>query len=182
MHAQICLCLQKRCFLILKLQKQEINLKNLNKEELYNEFLDFLKQKYNIKGKELEKLPASKEITIPVSIFNETLGPLESIVKYLKENLNLSFEDMAKYLYRTKSLMLLTYKNSNKKFKNKLDIKSNYSIPISIFSNFKLSVLESIVKYLKETENLSYHNIAVLLKRDDRTIWTIYSRCLKKNA
>jgi len=110
------------------------------------------------------------------------LGPLESIVKYLKENLNLSFEDMAKYLYRTKSLMLLTYKNSNKKFKNKLDIKSNYSIPISIFSNFKLSVLESIVKYLKETENLSYHNIAVLLKRDDRTIWTIYSRCLKKNA
>ena len=91
MHAQICLCLQKRCFLILKLQKQEINLKNLNKEELYNEFLDFLKQKYNIKGKELEKLSASKEITIPVSIFNETLGPLESIVKYLKENLNLSF-------------------------------------------------------------------------------------------
>ncbi|MEK6879693.1 MAG: hypothetical protein AABY22_08810, partial [Nanoarchaeota archaeon] len=64
----------------------------------------------------------------------------------------------------------------------RLDTKSDFFIPASIFSNLKLSVLESIVKYLKETLNLTYHNIAVLLKRDERNIWTIYNRAIKKNA
>ncbi|MEK6936822.1 MAG: hypothetical protein AABW58_02005 [Nanoarchaeota archaeon] len=149
---------------------------------MFNEFLDFLNQKYNLKSKDIQKLPGEKEISIPVSIFNEVLSPLESIVKYMKDNLNLSFDVIAKHLFRTKSQIVFTYKNSNKRFKNKLDAKSEYSVPISVFSNLKLSVLESIVKYMKETEKLSYHNIAVLLKRDDRTVWTIYSRCLKKNA
>lgn len=118
---------------------------------------------------------------MPVSIFNEVLGPLESIVKYLKEDKNLSYEEISKLLYRTKSPIIATYKNSLKKFKDRLDIKSEFSVPISIFSNLKLSVLESIVKYMKEELNLTYHNIAVLLRRDDRTIWTIYNRSMKKN-
>ena len=142
----------------------------------------FVKQKYNLKDNELKKIPASKELKIPLSIFNETLGPLESIVKYLKEDKNLSYDEISKLLYRTKSPIIATYKNSLKKFKNSLDIKSDFFVPISIFSDIKLSILESIVKYLKENLKLTYHNIAVLLKRDDRTIWTIYSRSLKKNA
>jgi len=109
------------------------------------------------------------------------LGPLESIVKYLKEDLNLNYEEISKLLYRNKSPIILTYKNSVQKLKNKLDTKSDFFIPISLFSNLKLSILESIVKYLKEKLDLNYHNIAVLLKRDDRTIWTVYNRCLKKN-
>jgi len=119
---------------------------------------------------------------LPLSIFNETLGPLESIVKYLKEDLILNYEEISRLLYRTKSLVVLTYKNSNNKYNKKLDSKSDFNVPISIFSNLKLSILESIVKYLKEEMKFSYHNIAVLLKRDDRTIWTIYNRAIKKNA
>lgn len=155
---------------------------NFSKEDLFNEFLDFLKQKYNLKEKEVQNLQQKKEIKIQASIFNETLSPLESIVKYLKDELNLSFDAIAKYLYRRKSQISFTYKQANKKHKNKLDTKSDYHIPISVFSNIKLSILEAIVKHLKESENLSYHNIAVLLKRDDRTIWTVYNRCLKKHA
>ncbi|MFH1770128.1 MAG: hypothetical protein ABH828_01075 [archaeon] len=33
---------------------------------------------------------------------------------------------------------------------------------------------------MKEEKNLSYHEIAILLNRDDRTIWTAYSRVQKK--
>ena len=54
------------------------------------------------------------------------------------------------------------------------------NIPSSIFLDRSISVLEAIVKYLKEERNLTYHQIAVLLNRDDRTIWTCYNRALKK--
>ena len=60
--------------------------------------------------------------------------------------------------------------------------KSKISIPSSILANRSLSVLEAISKYLKEEKGLTYHEIAVLLNRDDRTIWTCYNRAKKKNA
>jgi hypothetical protein len=56
------------------------------------------------------------------------------------------------------------------------------NIPTSIFLDRTISVLEAITKYLKEEKNLTYHQIAVLLNRDDRTIWTCYNRAKKKNA
>lgn len=55
-------------------------------------------------------------------------------------------------------------------------------IPHFIFQDRTLSVLEVIAEYLKEKRNMSFHEIAVALKRDDRTIWTVYSRAKKKRA
>ena len=54
------------------------------------------------------------------------------------------------------------------------------SIPIAILQNRKLGVLQSIVIYLKDEKKLSFHDIAKLLKRDDRTIWTTYKQAKKK--
>mgnify|MGYP001616360892 CR=1 FL=1 len=53
-------------------------------------------------------------------------------------------------------------------------------IPSFVFKDRRLKVLEVLVEYLKEDCNLSYHEIASLLNRDDRTIWTVYQRALKK--
>jgi len=53
-------------------------------------------------------------------------------------------------------------------------------IPSNIFRDRNLSVLEVLVEYLKEQRNMTYHEIAVLLNRDDRTIWTVYNRAKKK--
>ncbi len=55
------------------------------------------------------------------------------------------------------------------------------SIPTSVLRDRSISVLEAIVRYLKEKKGMSYHEIAVLLNRDDRTIWTVYNRTLKKS-
>lgn len=55
-------------------------------------------------------------------------------------------------------------------------------IPNSVLQDRALSVLESIVEYLKEEKNMRFHEIALALKRDDRTIWTVYSRAKKKRA
>ena len=50
------------------------------------------------------------------------------------------------------------------------------SIPTSIFRDRALSVLEAISEYLKEKKGMRYSEIAKLLNRDDRTIWTAYKR------
>jgi len=54
------------------------------------------------------------------------------------------------------------------------------TIPVSVIADRSLATLESVVEYLKEVQNLSYHQIAELLQRDDRTVWTVYSRAKKK--
>lgn len=53
---------------------------------------------------------------------------------------------------------------------------SSLEIPVSVFSTH-LSPLRALVKYLKEEEGLNYSDIAGILKRDPRTIWTSYNEC-----
>ena len=55
-------------------------------------------------------------------------------------------------------------------------------IPLSIFLDRSVSVLEAIVEYLKDERGLNYHDMAVLLNRNDRTVWTCYDRAKKKRA
>jgi len=53
---------------------------------------------------------------------------------------------------------------------------TNITIPTNIFNNRKLAVLESLVKHLKEKEEMTYKEIARELNRNERTIWTAYNR------
>ena len=56
------------------------------------------------------------------------------------------------------------------------------NIPSFVFRDRSVAVLESLVEYLKDARHLSYHEIAVLLNRNDRTIWTVYNRVKKKRT
>jgi hypothetical protein len=56
------------------------------------------------------------------------------------------------------------------------------AIPSDIFRDRTLAPLESISEFLKDREGMSFHEIAVLLNRDDRTIWTCYTRAKKKHS
>lgn len=47
-------------------------------------------------------------------------------------------------------------------------------LPVEIFS-MKISALRAIVKYLVEIKSLTFSQIATLLGRDPRTIWTSYN-------
>ena len=58
--------------------------------------------------------------------------------------------------------------------------RNSINIPIYIFRDRSLSVLEVMVEYLKDRIKLNYHEIAVLLNRDDRTVWTCYNRAKNK--
>jgi hypothetical protein len=54
------------------------------------------------------------------------------------------------------------------------------SIPSFVFRDRSVAVLECLVEYLKDERKLSFHEIAVLLNRNDRTVWTVYTRAKKK--
>ncbi|MBW2964776.1 sigma-70 region 4 domain-containing protein [Candidatus Woesearchaeota archaeon] len=56
------------------------------------------------------------------------------------------------------------------------------AIPSSVFQDRNLAPLEAITLYLKDEKGMSYHEIAILLNRNDRTIWTCYHRAKKKTA
>src|SRR3990167_208768 len=65
--------------------------------------------------------------------------------------------------------------------KPKISGKSKTLIPTEIFQNGNLSILESVVKCLKESSDLSLSEIALILKRDPRNIWKVYNNSIKKN-
>ncbi len=127
---------------------------------------------------ELPELAIPLREEIPISVFNnKELSSLETICKYLKENLTLSYHEIAVLLNRNDRTIWTTYNNARRKLEARfVVIKSEIIIPISIFKGRKLSVLESIAVYLKDNCSLSFHQIAVLLNRNDRTIWTVYNR------
>ena len=156
-------------------EKEDFSIEGLDKNSLQNLFLEFLE---HIKNKNL----VSQEILIPITIFDSNkISSFQLVVKYLKENYNLTYHQLALLVNRDDRTIWSTYNNAIKKKKGKFVLKeTRFYFPISIIYNRKLSVLESIVKYLKENYNLTYHQLALLVNRDDRTIWSTYNNALKK--
>jgi len=130
---------------------------------------------FTLKARSVLKKPT--EILIPISIFTSSLGSLEAIVKFLKENYHLKYKQIAQLINRNHITIGCTYRNARKKMPEPFKIEpSEYTIPVSILKDRKIPVLKNISLYLKNTYDLSYHKIAVLLKRNDRTIWTTCNR------
>jgi len=120
--------------------------------------------------------------TVPVTIFaNETLTPLEALVKYLHENHSTRLVRIAELTGRDQRAIGTTYHRAANKMQNKiLTPPTRYHIPLRILQDERLSAFESIATYLHERYALTYHEIALLLKRDDRTIWTVCNRAANK--
>jgi len=147
-----------------------VYLSKLKQEQIISLFDDFLDKK--------DKL----DVKIPISILgNRKLSCLESVIKFLREEVDLSNSQVSKILARSPQTCWTTYRNAVKKLpaRSKFDFSEN-DIPVSVIRNNKLSVLESIVVFLAG-KYLSFHEIALLLNRDDRTIWTVHKRAMTKN-
>ena len=92
----------------------------------------------------------------------------------------MTYHEIAELLNRNDRTIWTAYNKA--KIKRKVPLKTGESlvhIPISIFKNRKLTIFEAVVSYLKK-KGLKFIEIANLLKRDQRNIWTIYSRSIKK--
>ena len=183
---------------MVRLQKEEkelvrdtysVNSRSFLSEDLVSDFKDVIK-KYNMSSNQIRSLfkddylhllDKSKDF-IPLCVFyNDELSSLETIVKYLKEEMDMKFCDIARLLNRNEKTIWTTYHNAKNKNSERFILSdSKYFLPTSIFKNRAFGVLGCVVKYLKDEQHLTYHEIGVLLKRDDRTIWTTYKRVLSK--
>ncbi|MBT4823626.1 hypothetical protein HN695_04510 [Candidatus Woesearchaeota archaeon] len=130
------------------------------------------------------------EIFLPSSIFVPELGCLEAVVKYLRENLNLKLKDIAAKLQKSEANVRISYSKASKKHLKKfrtINVVDKHRkvtgaivfVPLNIFVS-KLSMLEALVKFLKDDKELKYNEIGKLLGRNQRTIWTVYNRAIKK--
>jgi len=142
-----------------------------------------LKEKYDVDLVKLFEMVSERDILIPVSIFLPDLSALETVSRYLHENLGLSFKKIGSFMNRSEKTIWQAYNYSIKKYQKKIRVsETRYLIPISAFSDRKYSNLESIVVFLKEKYGLKYSEIAILVHRDQRTVWTVYNRAMKKRA
>ncbi len=154
-------------------------------KEFLKTFISHLKYDHKLTSEQIAELFGKRiprKDSLPISIFdNNELSCLETIVKYLREEFKLRFNEIALLLNRDDRTIWTTYNNAIKKRKEKLPVnESKFFIPISILTDRKLSVLEAIVSYIKDNFNLRYSEISILLNRDERNIWTVYNRYRKK--
>ena len=57
---------------------------------------------------------------------------------------------------------------------------SDIEIPMALLAERKASILEIASKFLIEIKGLNFHDAGATLNRDERTIWTCFSRAQKK--
>ena len=129
--------------------------------------------------------PAMKRTEIPLPVLlDRTLSCFESIVEYLKEERQLSYHQIALLTNRNDRTIWTIYNRAKKKREGAQRIyelkKRLVRVPINIFTDRNVSVLETISEYLKDDMNMTYSQIARLTNRDDRTIWTCYNRAKSK--
>jgi hypothetical protein len=118
------------------------------------------------------------EIYFPVAIFQSSLTPFQAMVKYLKEQVKLSNSIISSLLRRDVKTIWATY--NSVKNKKTIQLKENgLMMPLSSFHEKKFSIFESVVQHLKN-QNFTYAEIGRLINKDQRTIWTVYSRLKKK--
>ncbi len=157
-------------------------------------FLEHLKEHHDIdSSQEFSEEEVRKhldgEYMIPISVFSETLNkglsPSETVVKFLRENENLSNSSAARLLGKSDANVWITYRNAKKKMKSQIKVNTLMKVNRSEFvvsteeMRRGLSVLESVCWYLKQ-KGLRYKRIGILLGRDERTVWTVCQRAKKK--
>lgn len=130
----------------------------------------------------------SQKIFIPSYIFKDRrLSIFESLIYHLKDERKLIFSEIAKLLKRDPRNVWTVYDRAREKVLlneqlTELDKENSVLIPIQVFQDRRVAVLEALVEYLKDVRALSYHEIGIILSRNDRTVWTVHMRVKTKRS
>ena len=135
------------------------------------------------KGKEVF---SETKILVPTTIFcDRSLSFLESLVEYLKEQLKLTYHEIAELTNRDERNIWTLYDRARKKREEKEPSAKKapiVQIPLSVVTDRSVSILEVVVEYLRDKARFTNHQIAVILNRSDKTVSTVYVRTKKKRA
>jgi hypothetical protein len=82
-----------------------------------NAILNYIINKFNLSNEDMIEIIKSKQddINIPISIFSDKIGVLESLSIYLHDEKKLSFKEIAKYLKRDYKTIWTSYNKGSKK-------------------------------------------------------------------
>ncbi len=138
-----------------------------------------LRQKCNYKESDIIDIISSEE-TVPVAVFSNKLAPSEALTKYLKEDLDKNYHEISEITKRDERGVWLNYQRALQKMKGRFNAIEGMRVPVSIFSERRLSVFESLVVHLKENKKMKNAKIAALISKDNANIWTVYNRAVKK--
>lgn len=162
-----------------------LNLDIKNHEErflvdMFSQIKERLKQRYNYSDEEIFRLWGNEnELLIPIAIFAGKLSPAEALAKFLKENNELSYREIAELTGRDERSIWANYKRAAKKMPWPFEISDSIAVPVSVFNPEK-SILEALVTYLKEVKKMRNKRIAQLLNKSPANIWTAHNRAKKK--
>jgi len=152
---------------------------SLDDKELTSVLLNEIGRRYRVSKKSIRRLIKS-EIFVPLSIFSADIGVLEVVVKYLHENERLTFSEIAEALSRDPRTIWTAYKTACEKRKGLLKVpREDKFVLIRELTRENLTVLESLVLYLRNS-GMRFCEIGDLICRDQRNIWSVYSRANKK--
>jgi len=122
------------------------------------------------------------EILIPTAILtNRSISSFEAIVIYLKEEFRLKYSEIANLTGRDQRNIWTIYNRAIRKIKPVRHRVENTFFPLSTLKETTTSPLEAIIEYLKLEQDLTISQIARLLLRSPKTIWTVYQRVRKKH-
>ncbi len=173
---------EDKVFQALSLLVDELREKHtLSKAETLSLLVNELKEKYDLSEEEISELTQTRK-TIPVEIFSTEIGCLEALCKYLKENKNMSYHEIAEVLARDDRTIWTAYKKACEKRPAQFAASGEgLSVPLKIFKDRTKTVLESLVVHLKDVRGMRHTDIAKLIKRDQRNIGTSYARVKKRS-
>ncbi len=134
-----------------------------------------------VNATQLQSVISTSTDTIPLQIFSTSLAPAEAVVKYLKENNQLSYHEIGVALNRDERGIWGTYHRSKQKMPQAFSLtKLEPSIPISLLAIRKQSILENVISYLIDILHYSFSAAAQLLDKKYSTVYTTYHRVSKK--
>ena len=117
------------------------------------------------------------EKLVPLSIFSHPLAPTAALCKYLRENENLNNKEIGAVLHLQEKSVWATYTRARKQKKAKFVLGGDYYfLPLSVFSDSRLSTLEQIIQHLQSTYHLKNGQIAKLLHKSSNTIAVLAKR------
>jgi len=138
-------------------------------EEL-NKIVAEINTEYSISTRQLFEM-AKDDQYIPLTLFgNKKLGLMEILVKYMHENLDMSFVEISKKINRDQRTIWCTYHKASNKMSEHLPELEGYLVPLNIFKERK-GPMKIIVHYLKDKLQLNNSQISKLLDRNTRLIW-----------
>jgi len=111
------------------------------------------------------------------------LSPGESLVKYLKEQRKLRYSQIANIIGRDERGIWNTYQRASRKMSAPFAFDSSATmIPLSAFSDRRLSLFESVIVHLVDANHIHISSLVAPLHKSYSTIYTTYRRAKAKQG